>query len=94
MRNPLFNLKIEFRGSEQVQLLTDSWNDVELVVDLFVHSGGDDADFRESVGHGVNAHLRHEQGEQEDLILSHIVVLHEEQKEKLIRNDQKRLFSF
>lgn len=65
-----------------MKLLTNSWNDVELVVDLLIHGGGDDADFRESVGHRVDAHLCHEQGEQEDLIFGHIMVLHREEREK------------
>lgn len=55
--------------------LTDAWNDVELVVDLLVHRCGDDADFREGVGHGVDAHLCHQQRQQEDLVLGYVVVL-------------------
>lgn len=67
-------------------LLTDARYDVELVVDLLVHGGGDDADFREGVGHRVDAHLRHEQGQQEDLVLGDIVVLHrtERRDDKLV----------
>lgn len=56
-------------------LLTDARNDVELVVDLLVHGGGDDADSGEGVGHGVDAHLSHEQREQEDFVLCNVVVL-------------------
>ena len=63
-----------------MHLLTDAWYDVELVVDLFVYSGGDDADFRESVGHRVDAHLCHQQGQQEDLILRYVVVLHKKRQ--------------
>lgn len=37
--------------SLQIPVLTNAWYDVELVVDLLVHSGGDDADFGEGIGH-------------------------------------------
>lgn len=60
--------------------LTDPWDDVELLVDLLVHGGADDAHFGESVRHRVNAHLRHQQRQQEDLILGHVVVLHKQIK--------------
>lgn len=56
-------------------MLTDAGDDVELVVDLLVHGRGDDADLREGVGHRVHAHLRHEQGQQEDLVFCYVVVL-------------------
>lgn len=56
-------------------VLTDARNDVELVVDLLVHGGGDDADSGEGVGHRVDAHLGHEQGHQEELVLRDIMVL-------------------
>ena len=55
--------------------LTDARDDVELLVDLLVHGRGNDADPREGVRHGVDAHLCHEEGEQEDPFLWHVVVL-------------------
>ena len=55
--------------------LTDARYDVELVVDLLVHGSGDDADFREGIRHRVDAHLCHQQGQQEDLVLCYIMVL-------------------
>lgn len=61
----------------RTNILTDAWYDVELVVDLLVYGSGDDADFGEGVGHRVDAHLRHEQRQQEDLVLCDIVVLQE-----------------
>lgn len=48
---------------------------MELVVDLFVHGGGDDADSGEGVGDRVDAHLGHEQRQQEDFVLRNVVVL-------------------
>lgn len=68
-------------NSKRRGLLTDAWYDMELLVDLLVHGGGDDADFREGVGHRVDAHLSHEQGQQEDLILGYIVVLYRGEEE-------------
>lgn len=62
-------------NSGKRKLLTDAWYDVELVVDLLVHGGGDDPDFREGIGHRVDTHLCHQQGQQEDLILRHVMVL-------------------
>lgn len=62
----------------RVHVLTNAWYDVELVVDLLVYGGGDDPNFREGVGHRMDPHLSHQQGQQEDLILSYIVVLHVE----------------
>lgn len=56
-------------------LLTYAWDDVEEVVDLLVHGRGDDFDLREGVGHRVDAHLRHEQRHQQDLVLLDVVVL-------------------
>lgn len=61
-------------------LLTDAGDDVELVVDLLVHGGGDDADLREGVGHRVHAHLRHQQRQQEDFVLRDVVVLKGEEE--------------
>lgn len=49
----------KFRCGEKKNLLTDAWYDVELVVDLLVHGRGDDADFREGIGHRVDTHLCH-----------------------------------
>lgn len=54
--------------------IPDAWYDVELVVDLLVYGSGDDPNFREGVGHRMDPHLSHQQGQQEDLILSYIVV--------------------
>lgn len=48
---------------------------MELIVDLLVHGCGDDAHLGEGVGYGVNAHLSHQQRQQEDLILLNIMVL-------------------
>lgn len=62
--------------------LTDARNDVELVVDLLVHGGADDADSGEGVGHRVDAHLSHEQRQQEDLVLRHVVVLQVRQRRR------------
>lgn len=61
--------------SWNTDVLTDARNDVELVVDLLVHGGGDDADSGEGVGHRVDAHLGHEQRHQEELVLRDVVVL-------------------
>lgn len=55
--------------------LTDAWDDVELVVDLLVHSCGDDAYFGKGVSDGVNAHLSHQQRQKKDFILLDIMVL-------------------
>lgn len=55
--------------------LTYAWYDVEEVVDLLVHSRGDDLDLWESVGHRVDSHLCHQQGHQQDLVLLDVVVL-------------------
>lgn len=55
--------------------LTNPWNDVKLIIDFFVHSSRDDAHFGKGVGHRVDAHLRHEQREQEDLVLLDIMIL-------------------
>lgn len=62
---------------------------MELVVDLLVHGGGDDADFREGVGHRVDAHLRHQQGQEEDFILCYIVVLYAERQSTILNLDKK-----
>lgn len=68
--------------------LTDARDDVELVVDLLVHSRGDDTDFGEGVRHRVDPHLCHEQGQQEDLVLCYVVVLQEErgQRERKLKD--------
>ena len=55
--------------------LTDAGDDVEQIVDLLVHRRGDDLDLGEGVGHRVDPHLRHEEGQQEDPLLLHVVVL-------------------
>lgn len=55
--------------------LTYAGDDAEEVVDALVHRRGDDSHARESIGHRVDAHLRHEQRQQEDLVLGHVVVL-------------------
>lgn len=39
-----------FSCSQDQTVLTDAWNDVELLVDLLVHGGGDNADPGEGVG--------------------------------------------
>lgn len=56
-------------------MLTNAWDDVELIVDLLVHGCCDDAHLGESVGYRVNAHLSHQQRQQEDLILVDVMVL-------------------
>lgn len=55
--------------------LTDAGDDVELLVDPLVHGRGDDADSGESVSHRVHPHLGHQQRQQEDALLRHVVVL-------------------
>lgn len=65
-------VKCCFRGGNS---LTDAWDDVELIVDLLVHGCGDDAHLGKGVGYRVNAHLSHEQRQQEDLILLDIMIL-------------------
>lgn len=56
-------------------LLTYARYDVEEVVDLLVHSCGDDFDLWECVGHRMDSHFCHEQRHQQDLILLDIMVL-------------------
>lgn len=50
------------------------WDDTEKVIDTLVHSCGDDSHAWESVGHRMHTHLCHEQGQQKDLVLRHIMV--------------------
>lgn len=56
-------------------LLTYARDDVEEMVDLLVHSRGDDFDLWERVGHRVDPHLCHQQRHQQDLVLLNVVVL-------------------
>lgn len=48
---------------------------MKLIADFLVHSSGDDAHFGKGVGHRMDAHLRHEQRKQEDLVFLDIVIL-------------------
>lgn len=69
------------RTSGNTKILTNARDDVELVVDLLVHGGADDADAGEGVGDRVDAHLGHEQRQQEDLVLRDVVVLQKAETE-------------
>lgn len=59
--------------------LTDTGNHVQEVVQALVHRRGDDFHLGEGVGHRVDAQLRHQQRDQDDLILLHLVILHSRQ---------------
>lgn len=56
--------------------LTDTRNHMQEVVQVLVHCRGDDFDLGEGVGHRVDAELCHQQRDQDDLILPHLVILH------------------
>lgn len=73
-------------------LLTYAWYDVEEVVDLLVDSRGDDFDLRESVGYRVDAHLRHQQRHQQDLVLLDVMVLNRK-RQTLKKSDKERQFA-
>lgn len=62
--------------------LTDTGNHVQEVVQALVHRRGDDFHLGEGVGHRVDAQLCHQQRDQDDLILPHLVVLHSHQPHK------------
>ena len=49
-------------------------HNMELVVNLWINSGGDDLHPRKCVGDRVHPRLRHEQGDQVDVGLGHVVV--------------------
>lgn len=63
------------------QILTNAGDYPEKVVHLLVHSCGDDLHAGESIGDGVDTHLRHEQGEEEDLVFWDIMVLRERHRD-------------
>lgn len=58
---------------------------MELVVDPFVHGGGDDAHLGEGVRHGMHPHLSHEERQQEDFVLLNIMVLERTNKQTVIQ---------
>lgn len=62
--------------------LTDTGNHVQEVVQALVHRRGDDLHLGEGVGHRVDAQLCHQQRDQDDLILLHLVILHSHQPHK------------
>lgn len=79
-----------FTGALVRVLLTYARDDVEEIVDLLVHSRGDDFHLWEGVGHRVDAHLRHQQGHQQDLVLLNVVVLHGNGQTVYIKKKKKK----
>lgn len=62
--------------------LTDTRNHVQKVVEALVHRRGDDFDLGEGVGHRVDAELCHQQRDQDNQILPHLVILHSHKTHK------------
>lgn len=62
--------------------LTNTGNHMQEVVQALVHCRGDDFDLGEGVGHRVDAELCHQQRDQDDLVLPHLVILHSRKPHK------------